>query len=587
MQVEIIEGKEAIERLRPEWDAIYDADPEAQLFMSWTWLNNYNAPWARDCFILAVRPDSGTGYVALMPLRLRTRERRNTEFVNELTLAGNYVSDYNGFLCRPGFEEQALPALAARIQQFNWRRLRLEYFHASDRRAELFLRGFSSGTFMTTKVSAVNPDGTDNSICPSVALPDDWDRFLETKLSSNTRQKLRRFMRQVESSDDYRITHSNADTIERDIELMLTHWTKRWGARKGKRLPTILNANRIALRKAFASGTLFMPVLWHGDNALCVLAILVDDRKKTYNFYIGGRDEDFKGPPTGLVLHGYAIRHAIANGITKYDFLRGNEAYKYSFGCEEMHLRSLLLTTRNQRNLRGKIEPRGAHVVLARAFELQQANRHEAAERACHQVLEVDPHNARALHLLGMASAKRGNHLMAVKHFRHIVSLVPDAIASWFALGKSLQARGAWAEAADAYCELISRQPKHAQVYHNLGQVLLKLDQVDHAVTAFEAALSLKEDYAEAIIGRSEAMGIRGTISRSKSEKRATRHAAVGERVAKIGAIAAAARRYNEAMIARQPPSIQSSGIAELVDPWRPAASPPPLTAGAKNRVLH
>ncbi len=51
---------------------------------------------------------------------------------------------------------------------------------------------------MTTQVSTVNPDGIDNSICPSVALPDDLDRFLETKVSSNTRQKIRRFLRQVE-----------------------------------------------------------------------------------------------------------------------------------------------------------------------------------------------------------------------------------------------------------------------------------------------------------------------------------------------------------------------------------------------------
>ena len=59
-----------------------------------------------------------------------------------------------------------------------------------------------------------------------------------------------------------------------------------------------------------------MPVLWQGDRAICVFAFLIDDRKKTYNFYIGGRDESVKGPPVGLVLHAYAIRHAIANGIT-------------------------------------------------------------------------------------------------------------------------------------------------------------------------------------------------------------------------------------------------------------------------------
>lgn len=588
MRVEIIEGNEAIQRLRPQWDAIYDADPEAQFFLSWSWMNGYNGPWDRDAFILAARPDvEGAGYVALLPLRMRTKERRNTEFVNEINLAGNYVSDYCGFLCRAGFEEEALPALAAKLQEVNWRRLRLEYFSASTRRAELFLGGFSPDTFTTGQQNLVNPDGIDNGICPSVALPEDFDRFLETKVSSNTRQKIRRFLRQVESSDAYRITHATADTFGRDLEAMLALWTARWGARKGKRLPAILSATRRVLQRAFSAGTLFMPVLWHGDRAICLLAILVDDRKKTYNFYIGGRDEDFKGPPTGLVLHGYAIRHAIANGITKYDFLRGNEPYKYSFGCEEMRLRSLFLTTKSLRNLREKIDARSVPVVLARAFELHKAKRLAEAERACRQVLDVDPHNAKALHVLGTAEAKRGNHLMAVKHFRLTVSLMPDAVATWYALGQSLQARGAWVEAANAYCELISRQPKHPQVYHRLGQVLMKLDQVDHAVTVFEAALGLKADYADAIIGRSEALGIRGTISRSKAEQRASRHAAVGDRVAKVDAIAAAARRYNEATIASPLATDQGAGITPMIESWRTEASPPHLQAGSKNRVLH
>ena len=578
MRVEIIEGNEAIERLRPAWDAIYDADPEAQHFLSWSWLKAYLAPWRADTFILAARPDTeGAGYVALLPLRLRTKERGNAEFVNEINLAGNYISDYAGFLCRPGYEEQALPALAAKVQQLNWRRLRLENFSATERRVELFMSGFSPDTFVTTQPSLVNPDGTDNSICPSVTLPEDWDRFLETKTSSNTRQKIRRFLRQVEGSDAYRVTHANAETFVRDIDIMLTLWTQRWAGQKGKRLQAILNADRRALQQAFAAGTLFMPMLWHGDRPICAFAFLVDDRKKTYNFYIGGRDESFKGPPIGLVLHAYAIRHAIANGMTKYDFLRGNEPYKYSFGCEERRIRSLFVTTRDHRNLGGKIDARSVHVVLQRAFELHQADRLDEAERAYRQVLDVDPHHAKALHLLGTVAAKRGDHPTAVKHFRHLVSRMPDVVTTWYELGKSLQAQGAWAEAADAYCELIGRQPTHPQVYNNLGQVLLKLDQVDHAVTAFEAALGLKADYADAIIGRSEALGIRGAISRSKARQRASQHAAVGERVAKIGAIAAAARRFNETTI--QPPSNQGAGA--------PSLAPFHVMAGTKSRVLH
>ena len=174
-----------------------------------------------------------------------------------------------------------------------------------------------------------------------------------------------------------------------------------------------------------------------------------------------------------------------------------------------------------------------------------------------------------------------------MKQFRLLVSLRPDVVTTWYELGKSLQVRGAWAEAADAYCELISRQATHPQVYCNLGQVLLKLGQLDHAVTAFEAALGLKADYADALIGRSEALAVRGKLSRSKAAQRASRHAAVGERVAKIGAIAAAARQFNEAKIASRSPSSQSAGVGSRAPSWHPAASPHHLWAGGKNRTLH
>ena len=60
------------------------------------------------------------------------------------------------------------------------------------------------------------------------------------------------------------------------------------------------------------------------------------------------------------MLHAYAIRHAIANGMTEYDFLRGNEPYKYSFGCEERRIRSLFVTTKDHRNLGGKLDAQKA-----------------------------------------------------------------------------------------------------------------------------------------------------------------------------------------------------------------------------------
>ncbi|MFX8797557.1 GNAT family N-acetyltransferase, partial [Acinetobacter baumannii] len=84
---------------------------------------------------------------------------------------------------------------------------------------------------------------------------------------------------------------------------------------------------------------MYLPTLWKEDRPLAALATLIDRRKHAFLFYMTGRDETFDGPPPGVILHAHSIRHAIAGGFTEYDFLRGNESYKYSFGVKERRIR--------------------------------------------------------------------------------------------------------------------------------------------------------------------------------------------------------------------------------------------------------
>jgi CelD/BcsL family acetyltransferase involved in cellulose biosynthesis len=84
-----------------------------------------------------------------------------------------------------------------------------------------------------------------------------------------------------------------------------------------------------------------------GEVPLGALALLIDAEKRSLLFYLGGRDATVKSPPPGVVLHAYSIRYAIHRGFTTYDFLRGNEPYKYSFGKEERRIRHVIVVDRN------------------------------------------------------------------------------------------------------------------------------------------------------------------------------------------------------------------------------------------------
>src|SRR5258708_18732700 len=105
------------------------------------------------------------------------------------------------------------------------------------------------------------------------------------------------------------------------------------------------------------SGLIFLPTFWHGDRPVAALATLVDPRKQAFSFYMAGCDETFEGPAPGMILHAFSIRHAIENGFSEYDFLRCNEAHKYSYRCSERKIHCTVVETKNGRNLGGPIEP--------------------------------------------------------------------------------------------------------------------------------------------------------------------------------------------------------------------------------------
>src|SRR3954454_3797596 len=82
----------------------------------------------------------------------------------------------------------------------------------SGRRRALFLSTFAPDEYEVSIEDQVRAeDEIDNRICPFVPLPDSYEEYLSTRLSANTRQKIRRFSRRVEQSADLQLTPSSPD----------------------------------------------------------------------------------------------------------------------------------------------------------------------------------------------------------------------------------------------------------------------------------------------------------------------------------------------------------------------------------------
>ncbi len=376
MRVDVIDNIEQFRACRSQWDTLYDADPHAHFFLSSRWLEGVLGFLDKDWRILIVK--QGEQLAAAMPLRVELyKSKRHGVLCNELLMPGRaFWADYTGFLCLSDSETQVIPALASALQSHRWAQLEMEHLRLPDHRLELFLESFDTDDFVIEeRPRGKNQDGIDNDVCPAVDLADDFDTFLAEKLSSSTRMKLRRALRQVDNADDLRITESTPDTFERDVDILVSLWRQMWEQRKGDRIDSLTKRYRVILLEGLHAGVLYLPILWSGDTPVAALGNYIDQRKGVMHVKTTGRDKSWRKPPAGFVMHGHSIRWAITQGLTRYDFMRGDESYKYHYGSEDTRIRNVRIRTQSRMNLHGKLDPLSFADARRRAARYDRENR--------------------------------------------------------------------------------------------------------------------------------------------------------------------------------------------------------------------
>jgi CelD/BcsL family acetyltransferase involved in cellulose biosynthesis len=417
MHVDVVDNFEAFAGLREAWDAVHAADPEAQVFTTFSWIEGALKRLIEPWLVLYVKsaPDAAD-YEGFCPLALQIRRAPDGRYFNDLRTGGSYLSGYNNVLCRPEREAETLAAMAQAILRLNWTSLHLENIAASPRRLQLFLQAFPEPGFRLRKVPRPDDgDGVDHDTYVYVDLPDSFETFLEQRLGSATRRTARRTLRAIDDPGEYRVTHATAQTLERDLQILLKFWNAQWGekltARYGAALPrAMMRGYGILLSAAAQGGSLLLLVLWRGDEPVGVQASLIDAKARSVVCMLGGRDMALKKPAPGFALHLYSIRWAIAQGLTTYDLQTGNFAYKYDFGGQERTVECLEVGVADGRNLRHRLEPRSIPRLVTSAEGHLLAGRAAEAENICRQVLQADPACAAADRLLSQilgASAPR------------------------------------------------------------------------------------------------------------------------------------------------------------------------------------
>lgn len=143
--------------------------------------------------------------------------------------------------------------------------------------------------------------------------------------------------------------------------------------------------------------------------------------------------------------------------------------------------------------------------TLRQAFQLFEQERYADAEQALFGLLESDPDNAAALHLLGSAAAAQGRFEEAALALQRALRVLPagagDALAVRYKLGRAFYEMGRFEDAFLLYRELIESGHRLPELFIAAAAALQALSPSgkndEQAIALLDEALQLQPDAAD------------------------------------------------------------------------------------------
>mgnify|MGYP000125133391 CR=1 FL=1 len=334
LSIHIYRDQTGFDALAGEWNGLLHRSSADTIFLT----HEFQRTWWRclgtgDLLILVLRNDKGEP-VGIVPLYATHTPRGE----RALAIVGcTEVADYLDFIIARGWEEAVYRALIECLADdlwSEWDLLDLCNIH-QDSPTLVLLPTLAQERGWITSI-------TRDDVCPIVKLPATWEDYLE-QLDKKDRHELRRKLRRAEAMAGLRWYIVGAEhNLDEEVEDFLALMAASTPDKKAFLTPQMRDFFRQLARVTCDAGWLQLMFLAVGERkAAAYMNFVYRKRVMVYN---SGLDwQSFPQLGAGIVLIAYAIRHAIEQGYELFDFMQGDERYKYQFGGQDVEVRRLIV----------------------------------------------------------------------------------------------------------------------------------------------------------------------------------------------------------------------------------------------------
>lgn len=321
MRIDHVDSTSDLAALRDDWQRLFRISG-ATPFRAFEWAFAWLAWFGADRRALVLRAFSGGEVVAVLPLYVE-ESRTFAMRVSRVGVIGDETggADHLGPISAPGFESAAVRAFLSFLQSKE--RFGIISFGAVDGDSELSSAASEAGFGSATE-----------AVCPGIELAEGWESVLR---SSKRADNFKRRLRKLEAHDGFEFRSVTdpaevSDAFERFFELHEARWRAAGGSELSGH-PRLAGFHRDAVRRMAEAGLVRFDEIW--AEGKCRASVYGLESTGRFHYFNAGYDLDWASKSVGLVLIGLSVRSAVERGVGYYDFLRGDEAYKYDWSNRE------------------------------------------------------------------------------------------------------------------------------------------------------------------------------------------------------------------------------------------------------------